>query len=277
MDINIETLMKEICLPEEVRERIRIIEKMDKGSNPLFKHFSLINDLNSIYDAPKAYSKLKASLIGDKDGFMMLCAFLHASLNTYIVYKENDFPEQVFIDTMKNLTFYVEEYKKKNGHYGFDKGEEAYKLTSFVMYNFGIFNYEIKEIGQDNQKIIFMHARDYYLINESRVKKSLAAFNTFIKEYWLDFVSAPIYCYSFLLSKEFLFLMKDNSSYINFAKMFTVLSSDYKDKFLEDIFYYKEKDFALLKEDNEIQKKVKEYLLLGGKITNCLGRLKDNN
>ena len=41
--------------------------------------------------------------------------------------------------------------------------------------------------------------------------------------------------------------------------------------------YYKEKDFALLKEDNEIQKKVKEYLLLGGKITNCLGRLKDNN
>ena len=75
MDINIETLMKEICLPEEVKEKIRIIEKMDKGNNPLFKHFSLINDLNSIYDAPKAYSKLKASLIGDKDGFMMLCAF----------------------------------------------------------------------------------------------------------------------------------------------------------------------------------------------------------
>lgn len=274
MDINIETLMKEISLPEEVKDKIRIIEKMDKGSNPLFKHFSLINDLNSIYDAPKAYEQLKASLIGDKDGFMMLCAFLHASLNTYIVYKENDFPEQVFIDTMKNLTFYVELYKKKTGHYGFDKGEEAYKLTSFVMYNFGIMNYEIKEIGQDNQKIIFMHVRDYWAINERRVRKSLKEFDEFIKEYWSDFKFAPIYCYSFLLSKEFLFLMQENSSYLNFAKMFDVLSSDYKDKFLEDIFYYKEKDFSLLKEENEIQKKVKGFLKSKGKISNCLGRLK---
>ena len=261
MDYNFESLTKAIVLNEEVEKKA--ISLLD--SDPIFdnpeKYFSLVK--NSETDFIKLQQELD-----DNDGFKLLTLELLCALDTQKDYKSIGISEEIFIDTFKCFSRFVEESYELYGKYKFDRSFWLNRQLNAKLFRIGELEYEIKS----KEKEISIHipsdanlSIDKVLLSISEAKKFFNKFFEYSKNYSYS-------CYSYLLMPCIKRFLKQPSNILNFQKIFKICKANYEDtSYLRWVFKTNNADLSALKEETRFQKGLKNYLLSGHKFGSALG------
>ena len=111
--MNLQELYRKIELPEEVRF---VIERM-RTDIPEQMVFALTEPQN----AAKTYRQLAEKALPLNFGLDLLLWMLQAALYSHDAYTERGISDDVYFDTMKCFTRFVNEHKMSYGFYGFDR------------------------------------------------------------------------------------------------------------------------------------------------------------
>lgn len=257
-----------IEMPRQVREELN---KITEEKNLLIEE-KLIRELTHSSNWEKAWISLREKLVPDERGMKMLWCMLRAAGLSWEEYKKRGISQDIFIDTMKCFSRFVEEYKNSFGVYGFDRDFWTGRQLSLLLFRIGELEYE-KVIEEGSCKISIHIPSDAGLTPEN-CRKSLRESVDFFESHDRRFVDVPYICHSWLLSPALKELLPDTSRILQFQKLFQIEETDYEETgFLE--WVYKRKDIPLtqLPEDTSLQRKMKEYLIKGGKVGAGTGTL----
>jgi len=223
----------------------------------------------------KAIEGLTEFLAPDEKGLRLLTCQLHAACNTYEKYKDMGISEDIFIETMKFFSRFLYCYKKIYGEYKYVWGWWAVRQISMQEFRIGDLEYEMTI--QDDKKLISIHIPSDAHMATSNLRKSYLDARNFFEKYYPDFAKADMICGSWLLAPALKKLLPDNSRIIQFQNSF-VLTSQENDSpgFLDWIYGRRDIPFENLPEETSLQRKLKHYLLNGGKVEWANGTLIPN-
>jgi hypothetical protein len=257
-----------IDIPKEVRETII---KYDKEID--FK--SIQKEMNQMND-PKTWENAIAGLneffAPDEDGFKMLTCQLHVACNIYEKYKRMGISDDIYIETMKFFSRFLYSHNKIYGVYKYVWGWWAVRQVSMQEYRIGELEYEMTI--QDDKKLISMHIPSDVNMNRVNLRKSYLDACDFFEKYYPEFAKAEMVCGSWLLAPALKKLLPDNSKIIQFQNSFKITSKeDDSPGILDWVYGRRDIPFDNLPEETSLQRKLKNYLLNGGKVEWANGTL----
>lgn len=264
-------IMDLIELPEIIQTELLSMESkfsLQKKQNK--KH---IQNLTSpcLWESSQKY--LKESLAPDQNGFKMLSYMLSAASYSYEEYQENGIPQQIFVDTMKCFTRFIEEHKESYGIYGFDRDFWTGRQLSLQLFRLG--ELEFETVIENNKKMVSIHIPSDAILTEEHCKNSLEMAADFFENYKPDYMNVPYVCHSWLLSPALRDLLPESSNIIKFQNLFTITETDKSSTdFLMWIFKKEGIPMENLPEDTTLQRNVKKYLMSGGQIGEGSGYIK---
>lgn len=141
----------------------------------------------------------------------------------------------------------------------------------------GILQYELKKEFLDGNDVIFIHIPRGAKLTKENVEASFKNKDKVIK---LFNVSKDILfvCESWLLSEELRDILDDDSNILNFQKYFNIIElKENTSDFVKFIFNepFNVDNYELLKEDNKLQKRIKDKLIKNETLHIGFGILKD--
>lgn len=220
---------------------------------------------------------LKERLLkGDRAYTYLLAAVLLKSKETVELYRQKGISDEIFYDTMKDITVWSENFREKKGFTGIDNllwiqnhlNCKIFRLgrLQFQPFLFYLPAYISKDkrrcVGiKVGEKVLNVHIPQGEKLLREECERSFAMAE--------DFFSTAAYkafiCDSWLLCERNREFMKKDSNIIRFAEMFEILgSSDNPDQATERIFGKKESDPTLYPENTSLQKQCKAYIMSGG-------------
>ncbi|MBO5166631.1 MAG: DUF5596 domain-containing protein [Lachnospiraceae bacterium] len=268
--------IKNICelieMPAEAVEQIiSAAEEVDKEA---------LGELIKGLTVPDSYAAAQAGLeqkLGeDKRGFKMLACMLAAAELTKDNYVKKRIGEDIFADTMKCFTRFVSEYKESYGVYGFDRAFWTGRQLSMLLFRIGELEYEfVDATGRYKRKVIDMHIPSDAVLVRENCHLSYMGARTFIAKHFPEHTGEEFVCCSWLLSPALEELLSENARINCFRKEFEITEWE-KDstEFLQWVFKREDIPIAELPEDTSLQRRMKQYLLQGGKVGEAMGRLK---
>lgn len=263
---------------KEIVEMIELQEEVIDDLLSLEEHINTeeirknIKDLTSEKDWEKARKNLKTLLNPDEKGFKMLLCMICSAAYSYEKYTEQGIPESVFRATMKCFTRFTGEHKVSFGYYGFDRDFWAGRQLSLLLFRLG--ELEFEKVVENGKRIVSIHIPSDAILTEEKCKKSIDRSVKFFEKYDCQYANVEYSCNSWLLSPALKELLPQESRILRFQSLFRIESVDKSsDAFLE--WVYKRKDIKTedLPENTSLQKKMKEYLLNGGKVGEAKGYL----
>lgn len=266
MDIN--TLCNLIKLQPE------IIQKVNKFINE--NDVSLFQEeLNGfLYEetAYTTYEKLNKRYEKEKDNTAILTCYLLACLKVYDLYQNQNIENDIFIDTMKCYTRFIDECKEKTGTYDFDRAWWTHKQVSQVIYRIGELEYEFIE----KEKIVNIHIPSDAKMSKENLQHSIDLLNDFIEKHKPEYKNSKIICDTWLLSPKLKTILNEKSNILNFQNLFNIIRVDENnDGCFEWVFKTKyHKEFEKLPENTSLQRKIKQIMLQGKHLGSAYGELK---
>ncbi|MCR4621945.1 MAG: family 20 glycosylhydrolase [Clostridiales bacterium] len=188
-------------------------------------------------------------------------------------------PENIWLDTMKSFTRFVNEHFKQYGYYGFDRGFWTTRQASAKLFRIGELEYELTE-GADASSCVALHIPSDAALEPDRLNASISQAREFLKEYYPELQDCPFTLHSWLLSAQIEKLLPENSRIRRFRQAFDVTDTD--DDCLEGVMGWvfdmprekRTKEFvAEAPETTRLQKALKRFLLAGGTVTGSYGTL----
>ena len=267
-------------------EKIRDIgEKLSMEPEDLCQVCQAAKDLPGTVEEPSreltgsqwmdAWKQLTKILGPDEKGLRILACMLWAAVLTEEKYKTAGMPEDIFVETMKCFPRFIHEHKVSYGSFGFDRDFWTGRQLSLNLFRIGTLEYE-KLIQQDGNRISIHIPSDAVLTGEN-CRVSVAQARDFFEKYAPDFCQVPYICQSWLLSPALKALLPKDSHILQFQEMFQILHRDEADtSFMEWVF--KKGDIPLkdLPENTTLQRRMKAYLLQGGRVGEAFGVLKQD-
>ncbi len=208
----------------------------------------------------------------DGDGADEMAAQLFAALDNREDGPWKNIPERIWLDTLKCYTRFVGEHHFSCGEYGFDRSDWTTRQMNAKLFRIGELEYELTEDDEDGHRIISLHITSNGILKADRLNASVAEAREFIAERFPLWADAPIECWTWLLNPVLKDMLPENSNILCFQTAFDVTpTEDCPNDVLEWVFKLTEKqqegvDFADLPEDTSLQRKMKAYLLKGGKV-----------
>lgn len=233
------------------------------------------NEMAQMYD-PTSWEKsiegLTKYLTPDEEGLKMLTCQLIAACRSYEKYKEMGIPDDIYIGTMKFFSRFLYHHKKIYGEYKYVWGWWAVRQIAMQEFRIGDLEYEM--ITQEDKKLVSIHIPSDADMTTSNLRRSYLEAREFFAEYYPDFAETDMICGSWLLAPELKTLLPGNSRIIQFQNSF-VLTSKEEDSpgFLDWIYGRRDIPYEDLPEETSLQRKLKPYLLNGGKIAWANGTL----
>lgn len=265
--MNSQELYKALDIPKEVVKELNMYESIRT-----LKLDSKIK--NNIYNREKWDEAVKCiqELLGeDIDGFKILWEELNLVCESYDKYVQMGIPYEVFVDTMKFCTRFLEEHKRTYGIYKYTWAWWYPRQISLNEFRIGALEYEF--VDGDNREIYIHIPSDADFSRES-VQRSIKEFFSFRKKYFDTWNTVPLSCDSWLLSPALKELLDGDSNIIGFQNLFKIESVDY-----DNIWYlgwvYPGFDTAdnNLPENTRLQRRMKKYILSGNKVGAAKGYL----
>lgn len=180
------------------------------------------------------------------------------------------FPEDIFINTMSDFAGFVRFYKKATGEEGYGKGVWPFHYVNAHIFRLGAFEYEI--IEENEKRRVEMHIPEGTALRPDVLKASLLEKEDFFKQYLSEWNDIPIECHSWMLSPVLKDMLPPDSKLIWFMSMFDIFDTDPSfDIYLQFVFdleYFQwcnGYDLSKLREDTSLQRKMKQFVLSGGK------------
>jgi hypothetical protein len=266
--MDIQRLCKIIDLQPEVTIQVLYhYENIDFGNlSPFFA------ELSSRQTWDQCYNNIINSLGDDPDGFKLLTCMLVNALHTHSVYVEKGISEDIFIATMKFFTRFINAHLVSYGTYRFAWGWWVARQLSCNEFRIG--ELEFETIDNNGCKSISIHIPSDAVMDTSILCKSYHDARSFFEKYYPEYKDADMYCDSWLLSPALEKLLQEPSNILNFQKAFTIERVDYEsNNFM--FWVYKRDNIPLeeLPEGTSLQRRMKEYLLQGGKVGSASGKL----
>lgn len=265
--------IKELCnlikLQECIKERVL---EFSEG----FDFTTVEKQLEDFRDYKKIKSarlELQGILGEDEDRIKILACMLKASANLHDIYKGKGIRDEVYVETMKCYTRFINETYRMTGRYCFDRQWWTARQAGGHLYRIGELEYELKRL--EDKQVIDIHIPSDADFSPEAVEKSLAMAGEFLRIYYPEMSGCDFTCDSWLLSKQLEGMLKEESNIRSFAKRFEILGEgEPHTEFIEWIFNSKTEDYETLPENTSLQREMKKFILSGGVFRNGYGVLR---
>lgn len=267
--MNISTLCDIINLQHNIK--VRVIEFSNS-----FDFTTVDEHLKSFQNyerMPKALAELQAMLDEDLDNIKILSCMLKASADVYEIYKVKGISDEIYFDTMKCYTRFIDETYQITGKLYFDRYWWTTRQAGCHLFRIGELEYEMKHI--DSDIVIGIHIPSDVDFSPSAIDDSLAKAKQFFSQYYPELSNAEYRCHSWLLDRHLKEMLNDSSNILSFQSRFEIFDKgEVGTDFIEWLFKTKSTGFATLPGKTSLQRNMKKHLLSGGIIRNAYGRLK---
>lgn len=259
----LENLVRDIALPEEVAARVLALDRT--LSLPLEK-------LRREETWEEGMAETEAALAPDPDGFKMLTCQLNCGLACRKDYENLGFSREVYIDTMKCFSRFVNEHMVSFGRYGFDRGFWTVRQISAKLFRIGVLEYEVV-VDENGRKAISIHIPSDAKLEKDLLRQSWLEAKRLLPPAFPEFADAPWGCGSWLLAPVLQEMLPEDSRILIFRSGYKILST-YPDPGFKE-WVYKRMDIPDedLPEDTSLQRKLKAYLLAGNAFHSGMGML----
>ena len=221
----------------------------------------------------EALAELQAILDEDLDNIKILSCMLKASADVYEIYKDKGISDEIYFDTMKCYTRFIDETYQMTGKLYFDRYWWTTRQAGCHLFRIGELEYEMKHI--DGNIVIGIHIPSDVDFSPSAINESLANANLFFSKYYPELSNTEYRCHSWLMDKQLKEMLNENSNILSFQNRFEIFDDgEVGTDFIEWLYNTKSTDYAILPENTSLQKNVKKHLLSGGVIRNAYGKLK---
>lgn len=179
-------------------------------------------------------------------------------------------PEQIFLDTMGCFSRFVREHHRSYGTWGFDRGFWTTRQAEARLFRIGQLEYELAE--ENGEKQLQLHIPSDALLETDLLNKSVGEAREFLKQWRPEWKDLPLQLESWLLSPALSGLLPPSSRILRFQKAFRLTGTDPEpEDYLEWVFKVaggqrKTVQLSRLPEDTGLQKKMKAYVISGGKV-----------
>lgn len=221
--------------------------------------------------APSAYQRLKALLGEDSDGLRLLYCYLECVRRAYGNYQTHRIPDQIYTDTMKCFSRFLNECEREHGRICFDRGWWAYRQTSMSLFRVGALEYEFHT--HEGENVIALHIPSDADLSPASVDRSLEQAGTFFSRYFPQYQYSSYTCNSWLLSHQLRPLLSQGSNIRSFQDRFCIQKENPADmEFIQWLFQVpRNTAFPHLPERTSLQRQVKTLLLRGDTIGAAYG------
>ncbi len=188
-----------------------------------------------------------------------------------------DIHEDIFVETMKCFTRFVNEHHRSYGIYGFDRAFWTTRQMNARLFRIGELEYELKE--EDGQRVIDLHIPSDAKLLAEPLNRSVAEARAFLAKYFPDWADLPMECTTWLIAPALRPMLPEGSNILRFMNAFDIIEEDPEENdVLEWVFGYAEAQkktvvLSELEEKTSLQRRIKAHLLSGGKIGIAHGRL----
>lgn len=216
--------------------------------------------------------KLQELLGEDPAGVKMLWELLHiVSSYSYDEYGKRGISKDIFVDTMKFCTRFLEERYKTYQDYHFVWAWWFPRQISLREYRIGALEYEFVD-GEDRE--VAIHIPSDADLGEESVARSIKDFSQFRKSYYPQWENVSMTCDTWMLMPELKELLGEASNIIAFQNLFEIDIVDYDATwYMGWIFPGVEAVDENLPEGTSLQRNLKKYLLGGKKFGIAKGHL----
>ena len=259
-------LLRRIGLPEEAAEGVfAFAERGLEGAEPL------VAALTDPLHAERAERELEERLRGEK--WDVLACLLLAAASAHGEYVRLGIPEKVYEDTMRCFTRFVKEHRALTGEWGFDRGWWAWRATCLRLFRIGALEYELLS---GEKRALSLHIPSDASLDLKACRSSHEAARTFFAAYFPAYARAPVVCSSWLLHPALKELLGEESNIVRFQSLFDIVRVDDCDlSYRAFVFRRTDGDIADYPEKTTLQRRLKRYLLAGGRFGSASGVLRE--
>ena len=267
--MTLEKLCNIINLPDEVKKEV--IEYSKSRNSVLDEKLQDLLCKRQSWDF--AIEQLKKNIGIDPFGFFILSELLSFACKTYDKYMKIGIDESIFIRTMEFCTRFINDHKKVHGHYAYTWAWWFPRQLAMQEFRIGELEFEFVDAGE---KYISIHIPGDADFRPENVQKTLEEYHSFLKEYFPEWSGIDLRCESWMISPALEQLLDENSNVLQFNRLFEVESVDYDSMAVLDWVYPGEEqnDLQNLSENTSLQRKMKQFLMDGGKVGWAKGRIK---
>ena len=270
--MDISTLCNEIKLQPEIRERV-----LEFGRIFDFKRVERQLKDFLVYKSMKtAHSELQAILGEDKDHMKILACMLKASADAWEIYEQKGISKEIYLDTMKCYTRFIDETYRMTGRLYFDRYWWTARQAGCHLFRIGALEYEATDMG--DERMIKLHIPSDADFSPDAVERSLESAKVFFRQYYPETADAQYCCHSWLLDPGIRGMLREGSNIISFQDRFEIYDEGEADtEFMEWVFQRRpDTDYADLPEVTSLQRNMKKHLLCKGVIRNAYGRIAES-
>lgn len=257
---------------EKLLRELELSPELISGLAQRINSLSCLNDrILSLTDGgSQAYSELER-LLGREDHMGMLACQLMAALTTRTRYREKGIGEEVFLATFRCFPRFLEETRRRTGHFRFDRGWWTWRQLGMLLFRIGELEFErLPETGD-----ISIHIPSDADLSPEAVDRSVHKAREFFSRFYPE-SSGVFWCHSWLMSPVLRSLLAEDSNIRRFQERFLTGQGEFDgEDIYEWLFRVPEGTAAeALPEDTSLQRRVKALLLAGGKVGRAKGILK---
>lgn len=267
--MDISALCAQIGLQPEIKKRVMdFAEGFDFSAvDQLLKAFRNYERMG------EARKQLQAILSEDADQVKMLACMLKASADLYDVYQRRGICDQIYFDTMRCYTRFLDETCEMTGRLYFDRAWWTVRQAGGHLFRIGALEYEIEPV--DDRTVLSIHIPSDADLSPPGVDRSLGAAKEFFRAYCPRLENAEYRCRSWLLDRRLQGILNRDSNIARFQDRFAIIDEGEVDtEYYEWLFHTKSAEITSFPENTSLQRNVKRYLLSGGAIRNTYGKLR---
>ena len=255
-----EEMYRLLGIPEEVRKRFA---EWDREARP-FADENIVRRILIRDEWTQAEEELKNRIGEDPDHLRLLWEELRIARQQRPAWMQKGLPGSVWRDTMRFATRYLEDGLKAYGRYCFTAGWWFPRQLAMELFRLGSLEFEL--VPHPEGRRVYLHIPTDASLAPEAVDDSIARFRAFAGEFFQEWAEAPLYCDSWLLSPVLENLLPASSRILAFQHRFRILSVNWDSMGAVSWVYpgYRE-PFGQLPEDTLLQKRMKAFLLSGGK------------
>jgi hypothetical protein len=269
-------LTESIELPEVVAEHVQ--KKAKTIPAEYFEHWG-----RKLLDARTA--KNAAKELDEKyqeDNFTALAIYLYAaSLSWEKIYRPLNIPKEIYIDTMKAFSRFIQEYYEAAAVYQFNRGFWIWRQISGLIFRIGELEYELTKFPQNDKKAelagkesLSVHIPSDADLSPEKITNSYHQAAVFFRLYFPRYQYQAIYTDTWLLSPNLSTWLKPESKIRRFADNYELLTVDEtNDSGVPWIFKRADAQIQDYPEKTSLQRQAKKQLLAGKHIGAGLGIL----
>lgn len=268
--MELQELYDRIGLPPEIVSKLNGIQK----ETDVTQLEDCLGRLMEMQTAWEAYQELSERLGEDPGQFKMLYCQLECARRAYDRYEQRQIPAEIYRETMKCFTRFLEECKKKHGQMFFDRGWWTFRQISLNIFRIGALEYQPDRY--EGKPVISIHIPSDADFNAAAVDVSLKQAVSFFQTYFGETDYENYICSSWLLSPALTPLLSEGSRILSFQRRFEVKEVKPEGKEYVEWLYQAPADTPAenLPAVTSLQKKVKELVLRGGSVGSALGVLR---